>query len=382
MKKHLLFAAFTFVLHLSEAQTITFPDATFKSVLLGYLPKIDQNNNGQIEVAEAQAVTELNVSNRSISDLKGIEYFSNLKTLNCSSNKLTSFDVSLNTALTELICAKNPTLDSIEFGTSGSKLQKLDCSQCNFSHLSVNGLPELVQLYCHTNHLTVLHTTGATKLSELYASSNQLSSYNLSSNVNMTYVNLGGNLFTQVDLSKNAKLDVLHLAGNPLSNVDLSHNLALTQFNCYACTLSSLDVTNNRNLAFLQCPINQLTTLDLSKNTRLLSIDCSSNRLSGTLDLTHTGVFIVDCRSNPNLNLICLPTLGPNSTTVYQKDAAAQWSTSCNVVTGLEEKERVSPSKKVIRVLTPLGQELLPEQATEGVFLLQYSDGSTRKVVK
>lgn len=50
-------------------------------------------------------------------------------------------------------------------------------------------------------------------------------------------------------------------------------------------------------------------------------------------------------------------------------------------ITGLEEELPLS-QKKLIRILTPLGQELQPEQATEGLFIYQYSDGSTRKVMK
>ncbi len=49
-----------------------------------------------------------------------------------------------------------------------------------------------------------------------------------------------------------------------------------------------------------------------------------------------------------------------------------------------DENENILPTtnKTLIRILTPLGQELQPEQANEGLFIYQYSDGSTRKVMK
>ena len=50
-------------------------------------------------------------------------------------------------------------------------------------------------------------------------------------------------------------------------------------------------------------------------------------------------------------------------------------------ITGIEEGLVATTNKKLIRILTPLGQELQPEQATEGLFIYQYSDGSTRKVM-
>ena len=48
------------------------------------------------------SVTVLNVSNDSISNLTGIEDFTALTYLHCSSNQLTSLNVSNNTALIEL----------------------------------------------------------------------------------------------------------------------------------------------------------------------------------------------------------------------------------------------------------------------------------------
>ena len=52
-------------------------------------------------------VTSLDVSNNSITDLTGIEDFTALTSLTCSSNNLTNLDVSQNTALTYLNCDDN-----------------------------------------------------------------------------------------------------------------------------------------------------------------------------------------------------------------------------------------------------------------------------------
>ena len=56
---------------------------------------------------EAELVTELNIYNRAITDMTGIEAFVNLEKLGCGENKLTSLDVSKNTALKALNCGSN-----------------------------------------------------------------------------------------------------------------------------------------------------------------------------------------------------------------------------------------------------------------------------------
>ncbi len=54
---------------------------------------------------------------------------------------------------------------------------------------------------------------------------------------------------------------------------------------------------------------------------------------------------------------------------------------SC-ILTNLENKSIQHKDKVLMRIFTPLGQEVKPEQTTEGLFIYQYSDGSTDKVMK
>ncbi len=72
----------------------------------------DTDDNGKLSPDEAADVTEIVCSgtynaNKGIESLKGIEHFTGLTTLDCSYNKLSSFDVSKNSALTELYCTGN-----------------------------------------------------------------------------------------------------------------------------------------------------------------------------------------------------------------------------------------------------------------------------------
>ena len=56
---------------------VSIPDANFKNALLNNNTVIDTNGDGEIQVSEAEAVTNLWVSNENINNLKGIEFFIN-----------------------------------------------------------------------------------------------------------------------------------------------------------------------------------------------------------------------------------------------------------------------------------------------------------------
>lgn len=92
------------------AQIISFPDPQFKNALVNTLcvektgdykgdADADTNNDGEIDVNEALAVTRLYVTSQGITSLEGIEYFTNLTLLNADLNQITALDI---TPLTNL----------------------------------------------------------------------------------------------------------------------------------------------------------------------------------------------------------------------------------------------------------------------------------------
>jgi hypothetical protein len=105
MKKILIvFLLFTGMV---KAQIINIPDASFKAQLLassainpiatdgnakGII--VDNNANGEIEISEALSVIGLNVSGSKISNLVGIEKFTELTNLDCSNNSFKTLDIS------------------------------------------------------------------------------------------------------------------------------------------------------------------------------------------------------------------------------------------------------------------------------------------------
>ena len=107
---------------LGNAQIVNIPDATFKTKLLAASPsntiaknllgayfKIDSNNDGQIQVSEASQVLSIDLTTYSgaASSLEGITNFTNLETLNCNGQVLTTLDLQGLTSLKYLDCAYN-----------------------------------------------------------------------------------------------------------------------------------------------------------------------------------------------------------------------------------------------------------------------------------
>ncbi|MFN7014730.1 MAG: T9SS C-terminal target domain-containing protein, partial [Bacteroidia bacterium] len=97
--KKLYFLFFLTIGFFANAQIVNIPDANFKATLLsanssniiarnlaGYYFTIDSNNDGEIQIIEAQQVKQLNIANKNISNLTGIEAFINLDDLGCSNN--------------------------------------------------------------------------------------------------------------------------------------------------------------------------------------------------------------------------------------------------------------------------------------------------------
>ncbi|MBO4289387.1 MAG: hypothetical protein J5865_04715 [Lachnospiraceae bacterium] len=78
-----------------------FPDATFRE----FVKKYDKNSDGKLSASECKAVEEMNVSGKGIKSLKGLEYFVELVTLDCSNNELTELTLTRN--LENIYCQGN-----------------------------------------------------------------------------------------------------------------------------------------------------------------------------------------------------------------------------------------------------------------------------------
>ncbi len=165
-----------------------FPDENFRSYVLS---TVDTDKDGKLSNEEIAKVTEIKVGDKNISDLKGIEYFTALTLLGCSSNQLSALDISKNTALTYLFCSDNQltTLDV----SKNTALMSFECYDCQLTTLDVTKNTALRYLYCSYNQLTTLDVTKNTALRYLECYNNQLTTLDISKNVKLTSLDCRNN---------------------------------------------------------------------------------------------------------------------------------------------------------------------------------------------
>ena len=153
-----------------------FPDAAFQYAVRDY----DNDGNGYLSQTEIGWITELQISDRGIRSLQGIEHFTALEYMDCSDNPLGSLDMSKNTGL------------------------KL--------------------LYCYSCGLTQLNLSGNAQLQDLVCASNQLTTLDLSACPELLYVESYTNPLKSLDVSRNPKLRILDCGDTQVSRIDISHN--------------------------------------------------------------------------------------------------------------------------------------------------------------
>ena len=254
--------------------TENFPDDTFRAYIsnLTGVPEGDMLNEEKL-----QSVKSINVNQKGISSLQGIEYFTALTSLDCFYNQLTSLNVSHNTVLKELRCQSNR-LTNLDV-SKNTTLTWLDCSCNQLTTLDVSHNTALEELVCESNQLTNLDVSHNTVLEELVCESNQLTSLDVSHNTALISLICRSNQLTSLDVSHNTALIYLYCESNQLTNLDISNNAKLSHLWCNYNHLTNLDVSNNIRLLYLWCNDNQIKTLDVSNNTLLRSIGCQHNQL-------------------------------------------------------------------------------------------------------
>ena len=297
-----------------------FPDAVFREVVNSY----DRNRDGSLSVEECGNVKELSINySEDLTSLEGIRYFYALTYLDCSSNQLTSLDLSGLTALTYLDCSgyNNNQLTSLDLSgltalttldCSFNQLTSLDLSNCNalttldcssnqLTSLDLSNCNALTNLDCSSNQLTSLDVSGCTALTELDCSSNDLKNLDVSGLTALTNLDCLGNHLTSLDVSGLTALTNLDCYSNQLTSLDVSGCTALTGLNCAGNQLASLDVSGCTALTVLGCSFNQLTSLDVGGLTTLTGLDCSDNNLT-SLDVSGCTVLeLLVCDRNHNL---------------------------------------------------------------------------------
>lgn len=266
------------------AQNVNIPDVNFKSALLANTI-INSNGDTEIQVSEANAYTGSIVLSSPfsiVSDLTGLEEFTQLSELDMYGGGLSTMDVSQNINL------------------------------------------EILRVYGYGNQPLI-----------------SLSSLDLTNNILLTSLTVQVTSITVLDLSSNTSLELLNLMQDSLlTSVDISNCSVLSEAYITDGQLSVLDLSGNPALVKLNCKNNLLIALDFSSNSVLTQMNCSGNQLS-SLDITNgnnTALLpaLFDATNNPSLTCItvsdvvwCVANLS-NTQFITPIDTWANYSFDCN----------------------------------------------------
>ncbi len=304
MKKNLLSLLFISIIAISSrAQYVAIPDSNFGNWLNtnGYSSCLRGSSAAgwQLDTTCSNVMNDTTVvcSGFTIIDLTGIQYFSNLKTLSCYSNRLTTLP-NLPTGLTSLYCDYNrlTSLPSLPAGltylicsdnmltslpTLPTGLLHFDCSNNMLTDLP--GLPiSLIDFYCNNN-----------RLDSIPALPSNLEFFGCSSNLLVKLPSLPNSL-SELYCDNNYILDLPYL---PPSLVWLfcDHN-RLTYIPNFPLGINRIICNYNLNLSCLpQIPAFQYVELHIDST----NIHCLPNRFIPN-----------NCDINPDSLPLCNPASG------------------------------------------------------------------------
>ena len=262
----------------------TFPDAVFR----GYIAEnADTDKDSLLSESEIAGVTGLDVSGMGIQDLRGIEYFTELESLDCSDNALTSLDLSANTALQTLEAGGN----------------RLDIVLDENNAFDVSSLPGF-------DMAKASDWTGCTRMGNRLTFTQQEVTYRYATGysgssedaiLQSVVFSLMADRDPSVAPERIVSIDEEHFPDSVfrqyITAADLDADHWLDEDEIAGVTgldVSGMGIQDLRGIGYftalesLDCSDNALTSLDLSANTALQTLDASGNRLDIVLDEDNT----------------------------------------------------------------------------------------------
>ncbi|EGP2702748.1 class 1 internalin InlJ [Listeria monocytogenes] len=292
-----------------------FPDDNFASEVAA---AFEMQATDTISEEQLATLTSLDCHNSAITDMTGIEKLTGLTKLICTSNNITTLDLSQNTNLTYLACDSNkltnldvtPLTKLTYLNCDTNKLTKLDvsqnplltylnCARNTLTEIDVSHNTQLTELDCHLNKkITKLDVTPQTQLTTLDCSFNKITELDVSQNKLLNRLNCDTNNITKLDLNQNIQLTFLDCSSNKLTEIDVTPLTQLTYFDCSVNPLTELDVSTLSKLTTLHCIQTDLLEIDLTHNTQLIYFQAEGCRKIKELDVTHnTQLYLLDCQA-------------------------------------------------------------------------------------
>lgn len=299
IKKALLIIFSLFYVSKSSAQIIEFEDPQLKAALLSansenliancappsswgdWSPiqsifcSIDTNNDGEIQVSEAQQITGLDISYLNISSLVGLEYFVNLRYLYAHDNQLTSLNLSSFPYLISVLISNNPFIEiSIP---ENSDIKEFVCGNCFINGINLNNLINVQVLEINNNNLSSIELISYPKLSFLNLDNNQLTIIDASYNGLLETIYCQNNSNLERMFLKNGIQEEIYIAGCPNLNYLCGDDEELVYFSSVCQQLGYYNCQVNTYCKFT--PGGKFTTIHGTINYFDTQENCMNNGL-------------------------------------------------------------------------------------------------------
>ena len=322
-----------------------FKDDIFRKAVLTAIYGVDKVNKNfellslyDIEKDLLNKIEVMDLSNKDIKELNGVEYLSNLKELNLENNQIKKVNLRYNEELTNLNISNNnlerinlnfnKKLEYLNLSKNNlskfdtlpiSKIKKLDLSNNNISDIKLTNIKEIISLRIKNNKLKEVNLKNNLKLEELDISFNKikelsyfssLTSLDIEStdiedvivNKELKRINIGSTKFKDIefikdiediedlnisntnisslDLSKYKKLKSLNISDTYLEKFNIKDNLLLEILKAERAHIKSIDLNANKDLKILNLANNKIEELDLKELVNLKELNLSNNKIT------------------------------------------------------------------------------------------------------
>lgn len=183
---------------------INIEDVSFKQNLLTL--GIDLDKDGEISRMEANEVNSLNLTNKEIRNLSGIEFFTNL--------------------------------------------ERLKCENCLFSSLELSNLKKLYEISLNNIiNLRELDLSNTVNLLSLRIENGDIKSIDISRCKNLATLSIGSSYLETLSVSENTKLTYISLKNNNLKELDVSSCVDLWSLDCSGCPIEKPIIVFSKSIA-------------------------------------------------------------------------------------------------------------------------------------
>lgn len=288
---------------------VVFDDNIFKAYCVNLY---DVDKDGEIDVEEAKKITRLEIQNKGIKSVTGINAFENLTYLNCSVNQLKKLDLSGKAKLTDLNCLDNQ-LELLELKGCVA-LKRLNCGYNKLKKLDLKNSTEISTVKCDFNELTILDLEGCNKLLEVNCANNKISKLDLSKSKTLQNVICENNQIEALDVANNPYLALLRADNNKIKTLDLKGcsylmevsvgNNQLTEFvpeenvsynlNCYGNSIAEIDLSKTAINSLGAWPMTTFKILKIKKGRYVNYYYYSSDSAFGFLNPEDYGTTVIE----------------------------------------------------------------------------------------